>query len=222
MACNGTYCNAYGTGTTTCVSNRAACATNRPLSLSGEFTAGRVLASDIENLRANIQAEIATYDLHANYGPYNLLENASFAAGNRVYASQYNNLQTMVNYVSGAAYTAMTAGSSTIAGTYWQDLRNRYDTLRQDCICNADCSCNAVCACHNDCGCNYSDERLKENIKFIEVKNGLNIYSWNYLWDKTTRHVGVMAQEILKSTYSDAVKIDKDGYYMVNYNQLPI
>ena len=88
------------------------------------------------------------------------------------------------------------------------------------CTCNCNyCTCNCNFSC--TCNCNYSDIRLKENIKFIEVKNGLNIYSYNYIWDKVTEHVGVMAQEILEE-YSEAVIVDKNGYYMVDYSKLPI
>jgi hypothetical protein len=63
---------------------------------------------------------------------------------------------------------------------------------------------------------------LKENIQFIEVKNGLNIYSWNYIWDAVTRHTGVIAQELVGTVYQDALRTDKNGYYMVDYSKLAI
>jgi hypothetical protein len=170
-------------------------------------------------LRTAIRDEIYTYDLHANYGPYNLLEGSTIPAGSLIYASQYNNLQTMVNYVSGAGNLN---AANPIQGSYWQDLKNRYDTLRQDCICNADCACNAVCSCHNDCACNYSDERLKENIILLGQRHGLNIYSFTYLWDKAKSYVGVMAQELLNTEYAHSVSVDDQGYYMVDYSKLPI
>jgi hypothetical protein len=37
-----------------------------------------------------------------------------------------------------------------------------------------------------------------------------------------TKHTGVMAQEVLKTPYKHAVKMDKNGYYMVDYSALPI
>lgn len=89
------------------------------------------------------------------------------------------------------------------------------------CTCNCNyCTCNCNYAC--TCNCNYSDERLKENIKLLGVEAGLNIYSFNYLWDKTKTVIGVMAQEILNTQYSSAISTDKDGYYMVDYSQLPV
>jgi hypothetical protein len=53
-------------------------------------------------------------------------------------------------------------------------------------------------------------------------RNGLNIYSWNYIWDKASRHTGVMAQELLGTEFESAVKTDKDGFYSVDYSKLPI
>jgi hypothetical protein len=106
--------------------------------------------------------------------------------------------------------------------THWNALNDKYNIMRTDCICNADCACNLVCSCHNNCGCNYSDERLKENIEFVKVKNGLNIYTWNYIWNKTKRYSGVMAHEILKTKYASAVSEDSQGFYMVNYSKLPL
>lgn len=109
-----------------------------------------------------------------------------------------------------------------IEDTHWSTLLTKYNTMRQDCICNSDCSCNAVCYCHNDCACNYSDKRLKENIKYLYTKNGIKMYSFNYIWEKGVVKIGVMAQDLLNTIYSNAVVTDKDGYYKVNYNKLPI
>lgn len=86
------------------------------------------------------------------------------------------------------------------------------------CDCNyCTCNCNYSCTCN----CNYSDMRLKKDIKFVKVENGLNIYSFKYFWSKREQ-VGVMAQEILNTKYSNAVLRDEDGYYMVDYSKLPI
>jgi len=90
------------------------------------------------------------------------------------------------------------------------------------CTCNCNyCTCNCNYSC--TCNCNYgSDIRLKENIKFIKVENNLNIYSWNYIKDKSTRYRGVMAQELEGTKYACALGKDLDGYYFVNYSKLPI
>jgi hypothetical protein len=164
MACLGFHCNAHNLGTTTCVGHRAACATNNVLSMSSEFTSGRVTAYDIDLLRSSIRAEVTTYDAHASYGPYTQYQDTEYNAATVILPSQHNDLEAMAAYFAGPATNVMSA--QTIAATDWWDLKNKYDSLRQNCICNADCSCNAVCACHNDCGCNYSDYRLKKDIVY--------------------------------------------------------
>ncbi|MGZ5601488.1 MAG: tail fiber domain-containing protein [Methylobacter sp.] len=68
----------------------------------------------------------------------------------------------------------------------------------------------------------FSDIRLKENIVPAGVKSGINLYAYNYVWDKETRHTGVMAQELLGTSHADAVEMHASGYYQVDYNKLPI
>lgn len=70
----------------------------------------------------------------------------------------------------------------------------------------------------------FSDVRLKNNIKLLGIRNGYNIYSWEWndkaksLGIDTEPNTGVLAQELL---YTDAVHIDTDtGYYKVDYTKL--
>jgi hypothetical protein len=68
----------------------------------------------------------------------------------------------------------------------------------------------------------FSDQRVKENVQKIRTQNGLPVYRFNYIWDKTPR-VGVMAQDLLADRrYASAVKTSDTGYYMVDYSQLPV
>ena len=128
-----------------------------------------------------------------------------------------------------AGYTAGFAGVSAgyvIAADIINQMIDKIQAAGAVCICNCNyCTCNCnYCTCNCNyactCNCNYSDERLKRDIEFIEERNGLNIYSFKYLWDDVKR-TGVMAQEILKTKYRDAVMQDKNGYYMVDYGMLP-
>lgn len=64
----------------------------------------------------------------------------------------------------------------------------------------------------------FSDARLKENIRLEGQKRGFNIYSWNYIWDKTTRYLGVIAQEVEKICPA-AVK-NHLGFKAVDYTKL--
>jgi len=89
------------------------------------------------------------------------------------------------------------------------------------CTCNCNyCTCNCNYAC--TCNCNYSDRRLKENIEYVGMAEGVMLYSFNYISDKTTTYVGAMAQDLLKTEYADAVGLDSRGYYTVDYGKLPI
>lgn len=96
------------------------------------------------------------------------------------------------------------------------------------CICNCNyCTCNCnYCTCNCNysctCNCNYSDERLKTNIKFVEIQRGIKIYTWNYVWDLYTLHKGVIAQDLIGTKYATALSKDNEGFYMVDYSKLPI
>ena len=70
-----------------------------------------------------------------------------------------------------------------------------------------------------------SDERMKEDIKFVGKEKGHNIYTWNWKdeakqmgWDKFPA-IGVLAQEVMKYM-PEAVMKDENGYYRVNYGVL--
>jgi hypothetical protein len=70
----------------------------------------------------------------------------------------------------------------------------------------------------------FSDERMKENIKFIrrDETTGLNLYSFNYKreFQKIAgygKYEGYLASEVSK-VYPDAVVKESNGYYSVNYS----
>lgn len=248
MACAGVFCNLNSSGTTTCSNHRGACSTNRPLAPSTEFavTTGRVTAADIEDMRSKINAELTRYKQHTtNGGTVNHFsgvanrQTSAFDTNTIISAAHINDMELMVQQTnnvtepvgSTAAVYTNPADATTPANSYssgaivstghWTTLRDKYNIMRQDCICNSDCTCNAVCNCHRDCGCNYSDERLKQNIKFLGTREGINIYSYNYTWDTETKYIGVMAQEILQSEYSHAIEVDEQGFFRVHYDRLP-
>jgi len=240
MACSGTHCSEHGTGTTTCSEHRASCSTNRALSASGEFgiTTGRIRADDINNLRTSIRDEITRYNLHRSFA-VGITQDTAYGASTLVDNSHVNDLQQMVqsatnvNEPVGSSYASLPdpADAITSANSYaqgavmntgdWTSLRDKYNILRQDCICNSDCSCNLVCSCHNNCGCNYSDESLKENITFLGTRRGINVYKYNYKWDSATQYIGVLANEILDTEFSNAVELGEDGFFKVHYDRLP-
>lgn len=69
-----------------------------------------------------------------------------------------------------------------------------------------------------------SDERLKENIKLIDTCNNINIYEFNYIFDKRKKkHVGILAQELLGTEYKDCVILDDEsGVYLIDYEKLDL
>lgn len=231
MACSGAHCTSHSTGTDTCSGHRAACSTNRPVTVSAGFgiLGNTISNSDVAALKAAIDAEVARYRQHAKFTSFSA-SSAVVGSGVPIATTHVNNFEAVVKNINDVSDGGSSAGTilaqytvgNSINATNWSGLKAKYDIMRQDCICNSDCSCNAVCTCHNDCGCNYSDKRLKENIKFLGNKNGLNIYSWTYVWNKTKIYVGVIAQELLGTQYSNALTKDKHGFYKVNYSKLPI
>jgi hypothetical protein len=75
---------------------------------------------------------------------------------------------------------------------------------------------------HNNSHCNqHSDIRLKSDIQYLYDIEGIKIYSFKYLWDSITKHIGVMAQDLIGTKYDNAIATDENGYYKVDYSQLP-
>ncbi len=64
-----------------------------------------------------------------------------------------------------------------------------------------------------------SDARLKENLSVLEVVDDCPIYLFDYI-NGSKNQIGVVAQDILDK-YPQAVFMREDGYYEVDYNQLP-
>lgn len=62
----------------------------------------------------------------------------------------------------------------------------------------------------------FSDRRTKENIVPEGTRNGHKVYSFNYIWDKAKRFLGVMAQDMLEHPAISQVL----GIYTIDYNQL--
>jgi len=73
--------------------------------------------------------------------------------------------------------------------------------------------------------CNWqkpSDIRLKENIVLVgKSESGINIYQYNYKNDLKL-YEGVIAQELIGTKFEDALIIEKDGMYSVDYKKLDV
>tara|TARA_R110002020_G_scaffold45737_4_gene130667 strand:+ start:2407 stop:3393 length:987 start_codon:yes stop_codon:yes gene_type:complete len=73
-------------------------------------------------------------------------------------------------------------------------------------------------------GLGTSDARLKENILQIGSRDGINLYEFEYIDKKwgEGRYRGVMAQDLLQTSYRNAVHLNDDGYMLVDYSKLPV
>jgi len=70
---------------------------------------------------------------------------------------------------------------------------------------------------------NRSDKRSKNILKKIGVsESGINIYLFTYNFDPTVVYQGVIAQELLNTRFENAVRLDKSGYYSVDYSKLDV
>lgn len=66
-----------------------------------------------------------------------------------------------------------------------------------------------------------SDRRLKKDIEKIgQLKNGLNVYSYKYIWDEDTTRVGVMADEVERIIPEALGPVLEGGYQSVDYSKL--
>ncbi len=69
-------------------------------------------------------------------------------------------------------------------------------------------------------GLAFSDRNLKRDIKLVDVIQGHKIYTYKYIWSNQDQ-IGVIAQDLLE-TNKDAVTMNKNGYYMVDYSKLGV
>jgi hypothetical protein len=72
------------------------------------------------------------------------------------------------------------------------------------------------------CGGGKSDISYKENINLIgQSPSGINIYEFNYIGEEGL-YQGVIAQELVGTKYENALTINNDGKYLVNYDQIDV
>ena len=68
-----------------------------------------------------------------------------------------------------------------------------------------------------------SDKRLKNIIRKIgESASGLSIYLFTYTFNPKVIYQGIIAQELLDTPFQDALVIDKNGFYSVDYSKIDV
>jgi hypothetical protein len=68
-----------------------------------------------------------------------------------------------------------------------------------------------------------SDIRSKVIVEHLGVSvSGINIYTFYYKFDKNQLYQGIIAQELLGTMYEDALNLDDNGLYSVNYSKIDV
>lgn len=68
-----------------------------------------------------------------------------------------------------------------------------------------------------------SDKRLKNIIKKIGTSiSGINIYLFTYKFNPKVIYQGVIAQELINTSYEEALLVDKNGFYSVDYSKIDV
>jgi hypothetical protein len=192
---------------------------------------GNVTAANFNSLRANIQvtSQFSNSPLGGTFVVTDDAYNGIGQGENNTTGVAHYPPQLITSTAPGAQSSATdVALNGLIYASRINQLVDDINNAGAACVCNCNyCSCNCnycVCNCNYSCtcNCNYSDERLKENIQLVGKEGDLNIYSYTYLWNKTKTYIGVMAQELLGTKYESALFVDKNGYYTVDYSQLPV
>lgn len=86
--------------------------------------------------------------------------------GNTISAA-IGELSSAINDIQAGSSNVYPNFGDLVDGEHIDRIRKSIETLRKSCICDTDCGSNTTCACYCDCGCNYSDIRLKRNIRDI-------------------------------------------------------
>jgi hypothetical protein len=92
--------------------------------------------------------------------------------------------------------------------------------------------CNYASGAYWDGYCNgqKSDKRLKKNINFLyEQENGIKIYEFEFLDeviknnpDLEGKWRGVIAQDLINTKFEEALTLEDDGYFIVNYDKISV
>ena len=148
-------------GLTDCGGHRVSCSTNRPLpgSLPTSLSGGPIYATQINTLKQYMNDELDRYRQHDSFASRPLITDI-FNPNEGITSASWTDMATVFFNT-----TPTPAAGSPLNTVYWNAMLEKYDIIRQNCICNADCRCNNVCGCHTEC-CDYSDIRLKTEVTY--------------------------------------------------------
>jgi hypothetical protein len=107
----------------------------------------------------------------------------------------------------------MTALLANISGVVGGDLKRYLQNIKN----------NDVSIGGSNAPVQKSDKRYKNIIKNIgKSDSGINIYLYTYIFDNTQVYQGVIAQELLDTKWQDALLVDVNGFYSVDYSKIDV
>jgi hypothetical protein len=205
-------------------------ATSFPL-LDVVSTGTSITAAHFNELRNNLANAVARFTNTPLAGVLTRVDQAYNGANQNIDDPNGLALQPVVTRFTAPSAPTVAAAAAAKGSITLVDVRSIITAIESAsavCVCNCNyCTCNCnYCTCNCNysctCNCNYSDFRLKKNIIFSHKVNGINIYKFSYKWDDKKTYLGVMAQELLKTKYKNAVNKDQKGFYVVDYSKLPV
>jgi hypothetical protein len=162
MACTPAHCNS-NCYSDTCAVNAPACPTNETNFGTTLIKGNTVLTSHVNDLRISIDDERTSRRGFSEDFPTSVDSDDEIEQQHAV--DMKDSINEMVNADDGILITD--TYSNLVSAGDVEDLRTSINELRADCVCDSECGANSICGCHGDCGNNYSDRRLKKEIKYI-------------------------------------------------------
>lgn len=161
MSCTPWHCTNHCLCNQYCVAHAPVCSSNA-YSFSNPSLGSSYLVRTyhMNQLRTAINQERSRRNLsYYSFGP--AVTTGYTVLGSHYYALR-NALNSMWNIISDTYSTTENISHSKVS-----TLRTRINQLRVDCVCNSNCDKHSSCSCHGNCGNNYSDENLKDEIKYL-------------------------------------------------------
>lgn len=151
------------------------------------------------------QDRMLNYEAGANADAYNTAR-SNFEADR---AAKLGGYQSLMSILQGTPRNVSTTGTSTGSATQKQS-GSFLDTVL------------GLGQLGLSAASTFSDPRLKKHVSLIErMANGLGIYRFRYLWERSTEpeHIGVMADEVA-TIMPEALGPVISGFMTVNYDKL--
>lgn len=144
------------------------CASNVSFPVSSGYT---VYDENMDRLAGSINDERIRRGISAY--SFDNITGSNEGTGTIIYGLNSSNQERMleiknsINGISSGYVTYSIIDGTPLTWAQISEAKNKINALRATCICHSDCGGHLVCGCYGDCGCNYSDKRLKKNIRLL-------------------------------------------------------